>query len=83
MQTPFGRVFDLHRDRVYVHACRLVTVRADAEDVTAAAFLELWRRRGSVRVVGGSLLLWLHVTTGNLSHNVRRATRRYSLSPGR
>jgi RNA polymerase sigma-70 factor (ECF subfamily) len=73
----FGRVFDLHRDRVYVHACRLLMVRADAEDVTAAAFLELWRRRDSVRVVGGSVLPWLLVTTGNLSRNVRRASRRY------
>lgn len=73
----FGRVFDLHHDRVYRHACRLVDVRVDAEDVTAAAFLELWRRRGSVRLVGGSVLPWLLVTTGNLSRNVRRSTRRY------
>jgi RNA polymerase sigma-70 factor (ECF subfamily) len=73
----FGRVFDLHHDRVYRHACRLVEVRPDAEDVTASAFLELWRRRDSVRLVGGSVLPWLLVTTGNLSRNVRRSTRRY------
>lgn len=73
----FGRVFDLHHDRVYRHACRLLDVRADAEDVTASAFLELWRRRDSVRLVAGSVLPWLLVTTGNLSRNVRRSTRRY------
>ncbi|MFM6850870.1 MAG: RNA polymerase sigma factor [Terrabacter sp.] len=73
----FGRVFDLHHDRVYRHACRVLDVRADAEDVTAAAFLELWRRRNSVRVVADSVLPWLLVTTTNLSRNVRRSTRRH------
>ncbi len=73
----FGRVFDLHHDRVYRHACRVLEVRADAEDVTASAFLELWRRRDSVRLVGDSVLPWLLVTTSNLSRNVRRSTRRH------
>ncbi len=49
----------------------------DAEDVTAAAFLELWRRRKTVRVVDGSVLPWLLVTTTNLARNLRRGLRRY------
>lgn len=73
----FGRVFDLHRDRVYAHACRLVDGTHEAEDVTAAAFLELWRRRDAVRVVGGTVLPWLLVTAGNLARNQRRALFRY------
>ena len=73
----FGRVFDAHRDRVYRHACRLVDDIHDAEDVTAIAFLELWRRRDAVRLVAGSVLPWLLVTTGNVARNQRRSTFRY------
>jgi RNA polymerase sigma factor (sigma-70 family) len=73
----FAVVFDLHRDRVYRHALRLNGNAHDAEDVTAGAFLELWRRRTSVRLVEGSVLPWLLVTTTNLSRNAARSLRRY------
>jgi RNA polymerase sigma-70 factor (ECF subfamily) len=49
----------------------------DAEDVVAAAFFELWRLRKFVRVVDGSVLPWLLVTTTNLSRNLTRGIRRY------
>jgi RNA polymerase sigma-70 factor (ECF subfamily) len=70
-------VFDLHRDRVYHHALRLNGNVHDAEDVTAGAFLELWRRRMDVRLVEGSTLPWLLVTATNLSRNTARSLRRY------
>lgn len=73
----FGALFDRHRDRVYRHAWRLVDRPADAEDVTAVAFLELWRRRRDVRVVAGQVLPWLLVTTTNAARNSRRGARRY------
>jgi RNA polymerase sigma factor (sigma-70 family) len=73
----FGALFDVHRDRVYRHACRMVEGRHDAEDVTGAAFLELWRRRASVRVVHGSVLPWLLVTASNIARNVSRGSRRH------
>lgn len=73
----FGVLFDRHRDRVYRHACRVTRSRHDAEDVVAAAFLELWRRRGEVRLVERSVLPWLLVTTTNLGRNAARSTRRY------
>lgn len=47
----FATIFDSHRDRVYRHALWLTGNVHDAEDLTAGAFLELWRRRKSVRVV--------------------------------
>lgn len=75
--VAFGVLFDLHRDRVFRHAYRLVENRHDAEDVTATAFLELWRRRADVRLVDGSVLPWLLVTTTNVARNVRRAARRH------
>jgi RNA polymerase sigma factor (sigma-70 family) len=73
----FGGLFDRHRDRVFRHACRLVDARHEAEDVAASAFLELWRRRADVRLVEGSVLPWLLVTTTNLGRNTARSTRRY------
>jgi RNA polymerase sigma factor (sigma-70 family) len=73
----FGRLFDSHSGRVYRHALRLTGDVYDAEEVLASAFLELWRRRDSVRVVDDSLLPWLLVTAGNLALNQRRGLRRY------
>lgn len=43
----------------------------------ATAFLELWRRRAKVRVVEGSILPWLLVTTTNTARNSGRAALRY------
>jgi RNA polymerase sigma factor (sigma-70 family) len=73
----FGRVFDRVSGRVYRHALRLTGNRHDAEDVLAATFLELWRRRKDVRVVDGSVLPWLLATATNLSLNNGRSQRRY------
>lgn len=73
----FGVVFDRHLDRVYGHAFRLAGSRYDAEDLTAGAFLELWRRRRQVRMVDGSVLPWLLVTVSNLARNRARGLRRY------
>ncbi|KLN35664.1 MULTISPECIES: RNA polymerase sigma factor [Cellulosimicrobium] len=75
--AAFGVLFDRHRDRVFRHAYRLVVDRHQAEDVLAAAFLELWRRRTSVRLVSGSPLPWLLVTASNVARNVRRGTGRH------
>jgi RNA polymerase sigma factor (sigma-70 family) len=75
--AAFGRLFDLHRDRVFRHACRVADSRQDAEDLVASTFLEFWRGRDRVRVVDGSVLPWLLVTATNLSRNTARGTRRY------
>lgn len=75
----FAAIFDRHHDRVYRHALRLTENLHDAEDITAGAFLELWRRRKSVRVVGGSTLPWLLVTATNLSRNLTRGLHRYRM----
>jgi RNA polymerase sigma factor (sigma-70 family) len=75
--NAFAAIFDLHRDRVYHHALRMTINVHDAEEVVAAAFFELWRLRKSVRVVDGSVLPWLLVTTTNLSRNLTRGVRRY------
>lgn len=73
----FGRIFDRHQDRVYRHALRMTADPHEAEDATAMAFLELWRRRADVRLVSGSVLAWMLVTTANVVRNAQRARRRY------
>ena len=73
----FGEIFDLHRDRVFGHALRALASRHDAEDVTAIAFLELWRHRRRVRVVNGSIIGWLLVTANYTARNSSRTRRRY------
>ncbi len=73
----FGLIYDRHRDGVFRHAYRLTGDRADSEDILATAFLELWRCRERVRLVEGSVLPWLLVTTTNISRNLIRAAFRY------
>jgi RNA polymerase sigma factor (sigma-70 family) len=73
----FGLLFDLHHDRVYHRALGLMANTHDAEEVAATAFFELWRKRRSVRLVNGSVLPWLLVTTVNLSRNAQRSSSRY------
>ncbi|MEO8527669.1 MAG: sigma-70 family RNA polymerase sigma factor [Pseudolysinimonas sp.] len=73
----FGELWGRHRDRVFRHARHLLAHHADAEDATAMAFLELWRRRQDARVVDGSLLPWLLVVTTNVVRNASRSRRRY------
>jgi RNA polymerase sigma factor (sigma-70 family) len=73
----FAQIFDAHQAQVVRHAARLIPNRRDAEDVAAVAFLELWRCRNRVRIVNGSVLPWLLVTTTNVARNSARSIRRY------
>lgn len=76
-EAAFGFVWDRHHERVFRSLLREGNTPHDAEDLCAAAFLELWRKRAAVRFVDGSLLPWLIVTARNVSRNAARATRRY------
>ena len=73
----FGVIFDRHRGRVRRHAVRLVEDAIDVDDVEAATFLELWRKRGRVHIVDDSVLPWLLVVTTNVTRNLARSRRRY------
>ena len=73
----YGVIWDRHRDRVFRHLIVRGNGIAEAEDLTAVVFLELWRKRGAVRFVDGSLLPWLIVTAQNVLSNADRAQRRH------
>jgi RNA polymerase sigma-70 factor (ECF subfamily) len=49
----FGLIWDRHADRVVRHLLAGGQSHADAEELAATAFLELWRRRSAVRFVEG------------------------------
>ncbi|HEY4225922.1 MAG TPA: RNA polymerase sigma factor [Pseudolysinimonas sp.] len=75
--AAFAALFDLHRARIYGRALALMGSTHEADDIAAAAFFELWRKRRTVPLVAGSVGPWLLVTTVNLSRNARRSTARY------
>lgn len=73
----FAELFRRHRDGVYRRASALVDRKHDAEDATAIAFFELWRRRKAVTLVDGTVLPWLLVAVVNAARNQRRSGMRY------
>lgn len=87
-ERAFGVIWDRHSRRILRHLVEMGNTATDAEDLSAATFMELWRRRDSVRIVEGSVLPWLIVTARNVARNAARARRRYrnllaSLPPAR
>ena len=79
----FGRLFDRHSARVFRHSLRLVAVPAEADEVMASTFFELWRRRADVRLVDDSVVPWLLATATYLSRNRIRGRLRYQRVIGR
>lgn len=75
--SAYAELFDRHSQRVYRRALGMLGNVHDSEDVTAAAFFELWRKHRSVRLVEGSVLPWLLVTVVNLGRNHVRGIARY------
>lgn len=73
----FALIFDRHRDAVFRHAGRQFRLSHVAEDITAMVFYEAWRKRMFVRVVDGSVLPWLLVTTNYVARNQARHERRH------
>jgi len=76
-RRAFSGIYERHKGQVLGAALRLLGDWHDAEDATAAVFLEAWRRREDVRFVEGSARPWLLVTTMNVARNLRRARYRY------
>lgn len=75
--AAFAALFDRHHGRVYRHALRFAGSKSDAEDITAMVFFEAWRKRDQVRLVEGSIIGWLLVTTANIARNAARSARRH------
>jgi RNA polymerase sigma factor (sigma-70 family) len=75
-QASFAHVVRRHSGVLYAIAYRRLGSVHDAEETVQDAFLLLWRKRGSLHLVGDSALPWLVVTVKNLALNRRRSTLR-------
>jgi RNA polymerase sigma factor (sigma-70 family) len=73
----FGQLFERHADAVYGHCFRRTGSWSAAEDLTSVVFLEAWRKRREVRLVGESVLPWLIAVANHATRNVERSLRRH------
>ena len=62
----FGRLYDMHVDRVYKHVYYRVGNEADAEDLTQQVFLKAWQAIGRYKKMASPFIAWLMT----ISHNV-------------
>jgi RNA polymerase sigma factor (sigma-70 family) len=76
-RESFGLLFDRHAGAVYTYLFRRTADWSVAEDLTAAVFLQAWRRRSQVTFDGDSALPWLLGVARLLLRNSVRARTRY------
>ena len=62
----FGRLYDMHVDRVYRHIYYRVGNEADAEDLTQQVFLKAWQAIGRYKKVASPFVAWLMTISHNL-----------------
>ena len=62
----FGRLYDMHVDRVYRHVYYRAGNNEDAEDLTQWVFLKAWQAIGRYRKTSSPFLAWLI----RISHNL-------------
>jgi len=79
----FGRLFDRHSGAVYSYLFRRTADWSAAEDLTAAVFLQAWRKRGQVVFDGDSVLPWLLGVARLQLRNSVRARIRYQAAMAR
>ena len=75
-QDAFGQLFDRHATSVYNYLLRRTADWSAAEDLTAAVFLQAWRRRSEVVFHGDSALPWLLGVARQLARNATRSRQR-------
>ncbi len=62
----FGRLYDMHVDRVYRNIYYLVGNEADAEDLTQQVFLKAWRAIDRYKKTTSPFIAWLMTISHNL-----------------
>jgi RNA polymerase sigma factor (sigma-70 family) len=75
--AAFGQLFDRHATAVYNSLYRRTADWSAAEDLTAAVFLQAWRRRGEVVLDRDSALPWLLGVARLQLRNATRSRARY------
>jgi RNA polymerase sigma-70 factor (ECF subfamily) len=62
----FGRLYDMHVDRVYRHIYYRVGNEADAEDLTQQVFLKAWQAIHRYKKTASPFIAWLMTISHNL-----------------
>jgi len=62
----FGRLYDMHVDRVYRHIYYRVGNEADAEDLTQQVFLKAWQAINRYKKKASPFIAWLMTISHNL-----------------
>jgi RNA polymerase sigma-70 factor (ECF subfamily) len=62
----FGRLYDMHVDRVYRHVYYRVGNEADAEDLTQQVFLKAWQAIHRYKKTTSPFIAWLMTISHNL-----------------
>lgn len=62
----FGRLYDMHVNRVYRHIYYRVGNTADAEDLTQQVFLKAWQAISRYKKTASPFLAWLMTISHNL-----------------
>ena len=62
----FGRLYDMHVDRVYKHIYYRVGNEADAEDLTQQVFLKAWQAIDRYKKMASPFVAWLMTISHNL-----------------
>jgi len=73
----FGRLYDIHVDRVYRHIYYRVGNEQDAEDLTQQVFLKAWQAISRYRKTTSPFIAWLMTISHNLvvdSYRTRKHT---------
>jgi len=71
--NAFGRLYDVHVDRVYRHIYYRVGNEADAEDLSQQVFLNTWQAIGRYRKMASPFIAWLMTISHNLVVDFYRA----------
>lgn len=73
----FGLLYERHARGIYNYLFRRVGDWSEAEDLTAVAFLEAFRRRNDVVIDEAMVRAWLYGIATNVARNRNRALRRH------
>ena len=69
----FGKLYDMHIDRVYRHVYYMVGSAAEAEDLAAQAFLQAWTAIERYQIRGAPFVSWVMRIAHNLGVSYLRS----------
>jgi RNA polymerase sigma-70 factor (ECF subfamily) len=73
--VAFGKLYDLHVQRIYRHIYYRVGNHADAEDLTQQAFVKAWQAIGRYRKTGSPFIAWMITISHHLVVDFYRSNR--------